>query len=65
MPARPEEARVQERPYEQKGLALSPYDNWLSKRARQNEAGSTAVASPVQPQKVDGLTGNWLHACRR
>ena len=46
MPARPEEARAQDRPYEQKGL-LGLDGNWLSKRARQNEAGSTAVASPV------------------
>ena len=64
MPARPEEARAQERPYEQKGF-LGPYGNWLSKRARQNQAGSTAVAAPVQQQKLDGLAGNWLHACRR
>ena len=64
MPARPEEARAQDRPYEQKGL-LGPYGNWLSKRARQNQAGSTSVASPVEPQTFDGLTGNWLHACRR
>ena len=64
MPASPEEARAQERPYEQKGL-LGPDGNWLSKRARQNQAGSTAVAFPVQPQKFDGLTGNRLHACRR
>ena len=64
MPAISEEARAQERPYEQKGL-LGPYGNWLSKRARQNQAGSTAVASPVDPQKFDGLTSNRLHACRR
>ena len=48
MPARPEEARAQDRPYEQKGL-LGPDGNWMSKRARQNQAGSTAVASLVQP----------------
>ena len=64
MPARPEEALDQERPYVQKGL-YGPDGNWLSKRARQNEAGSAAVASPVQQQKFDGRTGNWLHACRR
>ena len=64
MPASPEEARAQERPYEQKGL-LGPDGNWLSKHARQNEAGSTAVAALVQPQKSEGLTGNGLHACRR
>ena len=46
MPASPEEARAQERPYEQKGL-LGPDGIWLSKRARQNQAGSTSVASPV------------------
>ena len=60
MQARPEEARAQDRPYEQKGL-LGPDGNWLSKRARQKQAGSSAVASPVEPQKFDGLTGNWLH----
>ena len=64
MPARPEEALDQARPYEQKGL-LGPDGNWLSKRARQNQAGSTSVASPVQSQKFDGLTGNRLRACRR
>ena len=48
MPARPEEALDQARPYEQKGL-YGPYGNWLSKRARQNEAGSAAVAAPLQP----------------
>ena len=64
MPASPEEARAQVRPYVQKGL-LGPDGKWLSKRARQNEAGSAAVASPVQPQKFDGLTGNRLPTCRR
>ena len=48
MPASPEETRAQVRPYVQKGL-LGPYGNWLSKRARQNEAGSAAVASLVDP----------------
>ena len=57
MPESPEQARDQARPYVQKGL-YGPDGNWLSKRARQNQAGSTAVASPVQPQKFDGLTGN-------
>ena len=46
MLARPEEALDQERPYVQKGV-YGPDGNWLSKRARQNEAGSAAVASPV------------------
>ena len=64
MPARPEEALDQERPNVQKGL-YGPDGNWLSKRARQNQEGLAAVASPVQPQKFDGLTGNRLHACRR
>ena len=64
MPARPEEARAQDRTYEQKGL-LSPNGNWLFKRTRLNQAGLAAVAAPVQPQKFDGLTGNWSHACRR
>ena len=48
MPARPEEARAQERPFEQNGL-YGANGNWLSKRARQNEAGSAAVAAPLQP----------------
>ena len=61
MPARPEEAVDQERPYVQKGL-LGPDGNWLSKRAQQNQTGSSAVASPVQQQKFDGLTGNWMQA---
>ena len=60
MPESPEQARDQARPYVQKGL-YGPDGNWLSSRARQNQAGSTAVASPVQPQKFDGLTGHWLH----
>ena len=61
MPARPEEVADQERPYVKKGL-LVPDGNWLSKRARQNEAGSNAVASPVPPLKFDGLTGTRLQA---
>ena len=48
MPESPEQARDQARPYVQKGL-YGPDGNWLSKRARQNQAGSTSVASPVQP----------------
>ena len=48
MPASPDEALDQARPYVQKGL-YGPDGNWLSKRARQNQAGSTSVASPVQP----------------
>ena len=48
MPESPEQARDQARPYVQKGL-YGPDGNWLSKRARQNQAGSTAVAAPVQP----------------
>ena len=62
MPARPEEALDQERPYVQKGV-FGPDGNWLSKRARQNQAGSTAVSASVEPPKFDGLTGNRLHAC--
>ena len=31
--------------------------NWVSKRARQNEAGFNTVPSPVDLQKFDGLTG--------
>ena len=61
MPARPEEALDQERPYVQKGL-LGPDCNWLSKRAQQNQAGSSAIASPGQPQTFDGLTGTRLQA---
>ena len=44
--------------YKQKGL-LCPDGNWLSKRARLNQAGLVAVASPVAQQKFDGLTGSW------
>ncbi len=47
--------------YEQKGL-LGPDGNWLSKRARQNQAGLVAVASPFASQKFDGLTGAWSQA---
>ena len=61
MPASPVEALDQARPYVQKGL-LGPDGNWLSKRDRQNEAGSNAVASPVDPQIFDGLTGTRVQA---
>ena len=61
MPASPEEALDQEHPYVQKGM-YGPDGNWLSKRARKNEAGSSAVDSPVEQQKIDGLTGDWLQA---
>jgi hypothetical protein len=45
--------------YEQRGL-LGPDGDWLSKRARLNKGGLVAVvASPVAPQKFDGLTGSW------
>jgi hypothetical protein len=41
---------------------VGPDDNWLSKRARQNQAGLIAVVSPVASQKFDGLTGSWSRA---
>ena len=52
MPASPVEALDQARLYVQKGL-LGPDGSWLSKPARQNQAGLTAVAFPVQEQKFD------------
>ena len=61
LPARPVHEVEQEPVRDQKGL-FGPDGNWLSKRARQNEAGSNAVASPVQMQKFDGLTGTRLQA---
>jgi hypothetical protein len=61
MPCRPEEASSLPPHYEQKGL-LGPDGNWLSKRARLNQGGLVAVASPVAPQKFDGLTGSWSQA---
>ena len=36
---------------------IGPDGNWVSKRARQNQAGFNSVASPVRPQIFDGLTG--------
>ena len=61
MLGRPVEEVGQEQPIVQKEMG-GPDGNWLSKRARQNEAaaGSSAIASPVQLQKFDGLTGTWL-----
>jgi hypothetical protein len=47
--------------YEQKGL-LGPDGNWLSKHAHLNQVGLIAVASPVEQQKIDGLTGTRLQA---
>jgi hypothetical protein len=52
MPCRPEEASSLPPHYEQKGL-LGPDGNWLSKRARLNQGGSVAIASPVR--RADGL----------
>ncbi len=50
MPARPEEAPLLPPLYEQKGLP-GPDGDWLSKRARLNQAGLVVVASPVAAQK--------------
>ncbi len=47
--------------YEQKGL-LGPDGNLLYKRARLNQGGLVAVASPNVLQKFDGLTGSWSKA---
>ena len=46
----------------QKLEGFGPDGNWLSKRARQNEAGSNAVASPVHQLKFDWLTGTRVQA---
>jgi hypothetical protein len=43
----------------EKGL-LGPDGNWLSKRARNNQGGLIAVASPVELQKFDWLVGTLL-----
>ena len=62
MPCRPwEEASSLPLQYEQIGL-LGPDGNWLYKRARLNQGGLVAVASPVAPRKFDGLTGSWSQA---
>ncbi len=62
MPCRPwEEASSLPLHYEQKGL-LGHDGNWLYKRARLNQGGLVASASPVVPQKFDGLTGSWSQA---
>ncbi len=61
MPARPEEACLLPPLYEQKGL-LNPDGNWLSKCSRQNQVGLIAVASPVELQNFDRLTGTRLQA---
>ena len=39
---------------------IGPDGNWVSKRARQNQAGFNPVASLVDPQKFDGLTASAL-----
>jgi hypothetical protein len=53
MPFESEEASLLPPLYEQKGL-LCPDADWLSKRARQNQAGLVAVASPVEQQNSTG-----------
>ena len=61
MPARPAHEIDQDLPIVHPGM-ICPDGNWLSKSSRQNQAGSNAVASPIQQKKIDGLTGTWLQA---
>ncbi len=61
MPARPVEAVALDPLYEQKGLHW-PDDNLLSKHARLIASGLNAVASLLNLQEMDGLTGTRLQA---
>ena len=64
MPCRSDEEQVSDGESSVHLDMIGPDGNWVSKRARQNQAGFNSVASPVRPQIFDGLTGRWTDGCR-